>query len=311
MGYSIDQPIFLTKPFNNMKKLFLLLSGALLFANLFVSTGCGEDDTVDPVDQAPLVLLNNTPVDNIAPGADITFSVDATVGTAELNSLTITEDAVDVDPARITIENIAVANNPQLITDADKNGLVWNITITGPDAPGTYTYEVTVADDAGLTDFSTFDVTVEDPTTPISFDESGILLNQAGPAGTGGLDLDTGDGTGSAEPEAEIRDWGIDLALPAADNWIQKIGAANDNIVRVVDQSSEIFDFDGVATEEAIADTWSKATDLTDNMSEVVIVGDVFAVENATTGRLYLIRIDEVNVTAGDNTDNYVISIKY
>jgi len=39
------------------------------------------------------------------------------------------------------------------------------------------------------------------------------------------------------------------------------------------------------------------------------MVGDLFTVKSGET--YYLIRIDEVNETAADNADNYVISIKF
>ena len=298
-----------------MKKLFLILSGTLLFANLFFSTGCG-DDTTDPVDVAPLVTLTLTSADTIAPGGDVVFTVEVTKGTNQLKSLSITEDGVDVDAARITIENIDVANNPQLITDADKDGLTWNVTIAGPAVEGDYTYEVSV-DDEGTTSLSDSDVatvTVKEPVAPgtdITGDITGALLNQAGPAGTGGLDLDTGTGTGSSDANSELRDWGIDTSLPVDQNWIQKIGAINNSTLRVVDQSIDIFDFDAVTTVEEIADEWSKALPITDNMTDVVMVGDVFVVNNTDNGRTYLLHVDEVNVTDSDNSDNYVFSIKY
>lgn len=310
----IDQPIlFLTKPFFKMKKLLFLFASTLLLANLFVSTGC-EDDPVEPdVKNPPSVTVSLTSAATIAPGEAIVYSVTADKGTDPLASMTITEDGTDVDASRITIENIAVANNPQLITDADKQGLVYNITITGSDTPGDYTYETTVTDDGGLTDSDVFTVTVEDPTTPLSMDISGVLFNQAGPTGTGGLDLDImNGGTGSADPSAEIRDWGIDTALPVDQNWRRQIGAAlNHTMLFVGEDNTGEINFDAVTTVEAVADNYSKGTALVDNKSNVVIVGDVFAVQNADTGRLYLIRIDEVNTTPADNNDNYVISIKY
>ena len=62
----------------------------------------------------------------------------------------------------------------------------------------------------------------------------GALFNQAGPSGTGGLDLDTGASLGSTNANVEVRDMGIDTALPLANNWRQKIAGVNGTEIRYV-----------------------------------------------------------------------------
>jgi hypothetical protein len=131
----------------------------------------------------------------------------------------------------------------------------------------------------------------------------GVLLNQAGPAGTGGLDLDEGIGTGSSDDRAEIRDLGIDVGLPASDNWLQQIAPANDAIIATVNQ--ELM-FDEVITSAAIVDAFDANNAVTETAR--LEGGEVFAVKRGED--YYLIRIAEINVVTTDNSDNYVLDIK-
>ncbi len=162
--------------------------------------------------------------------------------------------------------------------------------------------------------------------TPLADTLNGVLFNQAGPAGTGGLDLDTGEGTGSTASESEIRDMGLDCTIPAPGlNWRRQIGTINDADMRAVDMTQvENFTFENVGSVEEIIGAYESGIDLADgesincantsttavtDVSEVLTAGDMFVV--LSNGRYYLIRIDEVNETDMDNDDNYVISIKY
>lgn len=315
-----------------MKKILFLLAGALVFTNLFFSTGCAEDETPD-VKNAPLVTVTGAPSTEVEPGTVITVSLDATVGTDELNSLTVTEDGSNLDASRMTITGIDPANNPQLITDADKSGLLWDLTITLPDAEGTYSYEFTVADEGGLTDFDGFTVTVAKAGTPVTT-LTGVLFNQAGPAGKGALDLDQGLSSGvtsdgdTTPDQTEIRDMGLDCTIPAPGfNWRRQIGAMNGSILRGVDASQlgADFSFDNVEFAEQIAEAFdtgigysagesvsclSGNTTAVEHVSEILAVGDLLVVQSST-GVNYLIRVDEVNETGADNDDSYTFSIKY
>jgi hypothetical protein len=137
----------------------------------------------------------------------------------------------------------------------------------------------------------------------------GVLFNQGGPANRGGLDLDDGESTGTQLPQdtsAEIRDQGIDLGEPPSDNWIQKIAPFDDATLAYVGNTE--FDFSAVITEAQIIDAYNNATIIQE--SDIVEVGDVFAVND--NNKYYLVLITEVNVTSGpdDNDDNYVVDIK-
>ncbi|HFA51435.1 MAG TPA: hypothetical protein ENJ95_20675 [Bacteroidetes bacterium] len=322
-----------------MKKFLWIFAIALLGSTVIFTSGCTEDDPGGGggggggVDLAPLLVITNSPVDTVQDqDATVTFTVEVTKGTEVLNSMTITEDGIKVDASRLTIAGIATANNPQLITGTDTEGLTWDITLNVQDAYDTRTYEVSVEDKGGKSDSETFDITVVEPvvTTPLDIEISGVLFNQAGPAGKGAIDLDSGNTTGisSADPvtgtqpeDAELRDMGIDSSIdPAvAENWRGQIAGVNNSIVRKINTpSAENFTFDVVTTKEQIAAEWDAADSLPNTelvggvmtgVSDPVVAGDMFIVEDQNL-RLFLIRVDEVNPVMGSNGDNYVISIK-
>lgn len=302
-----------------MKKILFLLAGALIFSNLFVSTGC-EDDPVDPVTpDPPFVILSGTPdaTTTFEPGDSITITVDASVGTEQLNSIVITEDGVNIDGARITYPGIDLANTVQLVPDADQGGFVWDVTIQLHDEPSIRTYEVVVTDKGGLSDGESFNVEVIDPATPLNKELTGILLNSAGPVGTGGLDLDDGIGTGSSDPIAEIKDEGVDIGAPdPAFNWKKQISGVNGCTLKYVDTAAlpEGWTYDGVTSLEQIAEAWNTGTEFT--VSLATEVGDLIVVQNADASRTYLLRVDNIfedNTvqTATSNDDGYEFSIKY
>ena len=324
-----------------MTKLLLKLSGVAFILTLLLWTGCTEDDTTtDPLGPTISLASGAGLVDTdvtFESATEVTFNVQvsATIGDNNLKTLTFLVDGVAPGAAdignyikSITANGTAVTpNNPLLIT-TNATGGFWDVEIVtfgqGLDIPVEYAFEV--EDEVGETAFVAVNVTLIDPGTPLDMDISGVLFNQAGPAGTGGLDLDVADGgTGSADASAELRDLGIDCDIdPAnAENWVQKIGTANDADMVAVDPAAlgEDFTFDKVETKEAVLEAFNAGTDLADgmevdcnpiavpNISDVISVGDIFAVER--NGTYYLIQIDEVNPVSGSNGDNYVISIKY
>lgn len=324
-----------------MTKLFLKLSGVAFILTLLIATGCEDDPVVNPL--SPEILFESgagfVSTDTTLSGntTSITVRVTANVGDNPLNTLTFLVEGVEVSGANIgdyiksiTSNGSAITpNNPMLITDANKNGGTWDIEIAlfGQTVDQTVNYGFEVADEVGERALVDIDVTLFDPGTPLNNELSGVLLNQAGPAGTGGLDLDTGDGTGSSDAASEIRDLGIDCTIdPAnAENWRAQIGTINGANMVKVDPSAlgEGFSFAEVKTTEAIVEAYDAGAALADgvsqnaqcdetavtDVSDPAVVGDIFSV--LSDGKYYLIQIDEVNAISGSNGDNYVISIKY
>ncbi len=321
-----------------MKNIFFKSATLLAFFAIFL-TSCEEDPIVtgNPLDTPPTISFLEaegflTKDAELEVGDAFSVSVEMLAGTQNLSSLTIYEDGVKLDPARITIAGVDLANNPQLIIN--KTGQTFDITIaTDPAVEGErfYSYAFEVEDEGKLTDVVSLGITILEPiviveTTPLDQVLTGALLNQAGPAGTGGLDLDTGDSVGSNDERAELQDEGIDFDKTADTNWRQQISGVNNAIVRFVNLGlvAENLTFDKVDNKEQVLAAYNAGASLvgTDDLanpsddtagelvSEQVQVGDVFSVFG-NSGRYYLLQCTAVNATTDNNNDGYEFAIKY
>lgn len=291
----------------------------------------------DPITDTPpaLFLVNDagflTTATTLNVGEPFSVKVETVPGTQPLDVLSIFENGTLLPASRIQIKGLT-ANNPLLILGADKQGAIYEITIQADPAvtdADSYSYAFEVEDEGDLIETVTLDITTENAVvlTDIEMELNGVLFGQAGDTGFGGLDLDTGETTGSSDPDAEIQDEGIDLDLVAADNWRRQISAANDAELRYVDFAAfgdGQLTFAAVQFQEEVAEAFNTGTapdgedfsggrysdeEGDEEVSRPVVVGDVFAVRRGD--RTYLLECTAVNVEPTDNTDNYEFSIKY
>lgn len=284
----------------NLPFLFVLLS--LLFV---VACGDDDEDPIIDVENPELSLFDDGDVNGsiVAPNDTLFVSIQAFAGTNDMASLAFFENGERLPNfAERLLINGAPATSNLIPLDTNFNQeFDAEITLLAAEMAGNYEVEITVADADNNSATVSFSYFVSD----VNILE-GVLLNSGGPAGTGGLDLDTGEGTGSDDPESEIRDQGIDLEAEADSlNWIQRIAPITANDVELAALSSE-FDFEAVATRAAVAESFDEAA--TVDESDVVQVGDVFAVRRGTNH--YLLLVTDVNVTPDDNTDSYTFTIK-
>lgn len=326
-----------------MQKLFLKFSGVAILLTLLIATGC-EEDTVDPINQLPpqVSLLSGVGLTStdatLAPGETFTVNVEILTGDNPIETFTFLVDGAPISNTDIANYyangefaldgSVETANNPvTLFGDAKQGALIGIDVVPFNQMDGevrTYTFEA--VDEAGNVGTVSLDVTIVDPTTPVDATLTGVLFNQAGPAGTGGLDLDTGEGTGSAAADSEIRDLGLDCTVPAPGlNWRRQIGTINGaDMVQVDATQVENFTFDNVSVKEEIEAAYSTGIALSDGVSvscasgtetavtdvtEELVVGDLFVVFANNTH--YLIRIDAITETDNSNGDSYELSIKY
>ena len=289
---------------------------------------CDDDPTVPPVMQQnsdPTVELQDASgmsVDSFAiTGQDGNGSFVSVVVVGDdiddnLQSISFQQDGVMLDATSSTVRPDSVTG--VLVsgtTLVDSFGFTRTFLFQAPnqfDASTTYTVTVTDVDQATASADFTITTPVEVVTTPIeqSF-ETVLFSNQAGPAGTGGVDLDNGVGTGSTDMTAELRDLGIDASLPNDMNWRRQIAPVNGTILRA---PSAMFvsenPFADVATQEAIIEGFnSSSVDIGE--SQAVTPGSIFAVFSSANSRYYLVEVMNVIQTADDNSDRYVINIKY
>lgn len=263
-------------------------------------------------------------------GESFSVKVRLSKGDAQLNTLSINEGSDKLATSRFTINSGAVtSNNPLLIVGADKDGVTYAIDIA-PSATAVIgdfiTYSFIVADESNETDLVDIVINIVGPdTTPLTSTIPGVLFNQAGPVGTGGLDLDTGTGTGSAAAESEIRDLGLDCTMAAGTlNWLRQIGTINGAIMVLVDATQlENFTFAGVDNKEIVKDAYDTgialangtstncsngATTTVPNTADVA-VDDVFAV--FANNKYYLFQVDDIIENTTGNGDSYELTIKF
>jgi hypothetical protein len=299
----------------------------LLFKSLFLAgvlvvfgTACDPDPVVEEnppslslVDEAGFITTSAT----LDAGSTFSVKVSASADESPLNAFSVYEDGVKVSSDRLSVNGTPVASNPILLFDLEKNTFTWEVDVVAQDDASLRVYEFEVAAESGKTASRTVDITT---TVGTAVDEiTGVLLNQAGPAGTGGLDLDDGMGVGSLNAAAEIKDEGIDIGQPNATNWRQQISGSNGSVIKYLRAGenglSESFSYDDVQYKEDIASLFTDngidftlTNDNAELKSDVVNEGDVFVVER--DGAYYLLYVVSIEVTADNNADNYAFDIK-
>ena len=212
-------------------------------------------------------------------GARFEIKLDGTAGTSPLSTLEIKEDGETIsDLTRIRYDAVDFGTNPMTLPSDDQNMTDAIISIKAQESGGAKTYTLFLTDAAGAVDSASIVVVTG---TAITSFEGKLLLNAGGGVGTGGLNLLTGVGTGSNDPNAHIKDLGIDLSKPLAENWKQKIAGVNGSELRVLGSSTpETFSFENIEYKEEIVGLFDNGTTITE--SEKVQKDDVFIVQNGT-----------------------------
>ena len=295
-----------------MKSTFLKLFSLLLVSS-FVLTSCGDDDPDPITGTAPTITLTDGEGNvgsTFSPNEEISFTFRAVRGSSDMNSLEVKENGNTIaeNSGRIKFNDTIPTANPTLLFGNQEDDFSIKVTILTNTTPGTYDVDVVVTDSNSPNPRSTtytVEYSVAEPNLELI---EGVLFNQAGPTGTGGLNLITGQGTGSADPAAHIRDRGIDQSLPDNQNWRQKIIPITANGVTLRYLSSEI-DFENVQYSNQLADLYNGGTEVTaEGTSNKNVMGDTFVAKKGDDYWIFIIR--EVNITSDDNADNYVLDIK-
>lgn len=307
-----------------MKKFLWILSSAMLLSLAIFSTGCGDETGGgDPTGPTVTKLTDPTP-DAVVEGAGtlVTFSISAEKGSSALKAVTVYEGSSKVAIDDLEFDGTAASANPTLLV-SPSDVMTWEIGVKVRGTAGTSTLKVVVEDADGLTGEVEYDVTVE---APIEQTLTGVLFNQAGPAGTGGLDLDNGVGTGSSNADAELRDMGIDSLAGSGDNWRRRIGGINGVTIHYAGNGT--VEFGDVASKDAIQALYDGSPELEAastytggniqvwggfKVSDIVQIGDVFVVYKSGNETYYLVEVTDIeeNTVLGENSDNYTLSIKF
>lgn len=300
-----------------MQKLFLRFAGLALLSSTIFFTSCG-DDIIDPTNPlAPDLrfvieagLLSGDA--ELFPNEAFSVKISALKGDNPLQSVRVEKNGTALATSLFTIDGGAItSNNPFLITGADQNGATYTITITNDGTVGqSNTYKFIVSDDKQNTDDVSLTITtVQVPvtSTPLNVSFTAVVVNNADGPNQGGLDLDAGTTVPAASTISELRDKGINLALPAAQNWIQRIEPRNGADLRLPNlMQLENFTFASADSREILSAAWDTGTNLTE--SPVLATGTLFMIKKGDA--FYLIRTTAVNVTTNNNLDTYTFDVK-
>ena len=297
---------------------------------------CGDDDGEVPVaNRAPTIsaevtssgnaadTIFFTEQDQIGSSIGITLTYDDPDG--NLSFLTFDRDGVELGAGSTFVREGSATgslSSNRVLVDAT-GGTREVFLVASTDFDTSVTFTISAFDDEGLS--ASTDVTLVTPvqSTPIERTLEGILLNAAGPQGTGGLNLNDGSSTGSADSLADIRDLGIDDAIAVGtENWRRQIAPVNGTVLRRIaaDYVTEN-PFADVEFRQDIIDAFeSTSVDIGDASSEVA-VDDVFAAlaqDEDGNDRYYLLLVrnvitetEEAGSQTRDNGDRYVFDIKY
>ncbi|MFZ1704078.1 MAG: hypothetical protein WAT79_07005 [Saprospiraceae bacterium] len=292
---------------------FSLKSIVLGFVSLLLISSCTDDGTGTDADTKATISFETgsgyiTGDTELVINSSFTVNVKATKGTNDMKVLRIKQGSTNVALDRITIGGSPANANPLLLFSGDKAAFNYVITIQSDSILGSKTYSFEVEDENGNIAGKSLIIT-ESGTLVTSL--NGVLFNQGGPTGTGGLNLKNGAGVGSMDASAHIKDEGIDLGLPDASNWKQQISGVNGSqlkyIVKGQNGVPESFTFGDITIKEQILGLWSAGTAFT--VSNKIKVGDLIIVNNGVD--YFLLEVKEVNLTTIDNKDNYKLDIKF
>lgn len=275
------------------------------FISVFVTTRPNEPAEVSFVTGQDQISRDDT----VSANALMTFQINAEQGEAPMSSFSVMRNDTLISLSELTFSGLIADNNPVALTGADQDSLNVTVSVNASKRSDVIdVYKFTITDE--LQNSSSVSATIFTSPTVL---QAKLLLNQSGPQGQGGINLFTGESTGTVESDptsdlAHIRDQGIDLDKVAAENWIQQIAPMNGSLIKVPAVGLE---FDALNTsadiEAAFNDTGSSDLEFADG--EKVAVDDVYLIENS--GSYFIIRITDINVTTGDNLDFYEMTIKY
>jgi len=227
------------------------------------------------------------------------------------------------------IKLIGIKENDVLLTiKSDNNpegrileGMNANVELTLGDAAGGFTKEITLkAQLAGPSEYTIYLEDIEGYTNAVKLkitevvnDFEGVydnlqVYNFSGP-NFGTLDLHAAAAVGQNDTSGDIRDGGIDIGLPVAQNWKQIIFPVNG--ARLY-KSSTAVDFNTINTKAKLKAAIESASNIT--ASQKLQKGDIyFATTPSLTGSTtdyFMLKVDDIILTEDDNKDFYLFSLK-
>jgi hypothetical protein len=255
---------------------------------------------------APAVSLVDTPsAFEAGAGSLARVKIDVVKGTFDLATIAVYENNVLMDASRVFFDNGALqafASNP--VATPNQGSFQATLAIQIADSGESAMYGIDVADAQGLVGSVNIDVSIG---TGIDTIYTGVLVYNRDGQQFGGLNLYTGASVRFDSPDAQLRDLGIDLGQPTANNWIQKIIPVNNAVLKTPGMNQpEGFSFESITSREALVAAFDAGVQVAE--SEKVMVDDIFLVRKDDD--YFILKVTKVVVTPADNNDYYEFSIK-
>lgn len=260
---------------------------------------------VTTVGTPPALTINGDATRDFVIGSLNSINLSAVKGSGSIASIGLSIDGILTDITDLVFDGEMFTSNPQALGgDLTEGFTMKSLTLRAPLIEGTYVYTIILTDEFGQESTTDLTANVAPASTPLDV-LSGVLFNAGGPVGNGGLDLDNGNTTGSADVEAEIKDQGF----AANGSWDQQIAPINGSKLYLLtpgqNMISENFTFASIDSKETLASL--NGLGLGVQLSGTVVEGQIYFVER--DGSFYAFEVVEVNVTQNDNLDNYVLNI--
>ena len=251
------------------------------------------------------VVRGNAHVSNGATGK-IMFGFKATKGANDITSVSVKDAAGNLVAKDLLFWDdsaLEFANNPLDITGADAQGFDRNIYINVQNLGlNSYTIEVSDGTETASVAISATIGTVFDTIY------TALVVNNADGTKKGSVDLHTGEVVSSSAPSRDLMDGGVDLNLPNATNWKKTFKAVQG--ATMVELGA--VDFDAILSRDQAESMYNAGKPASETAA--LNIGDILVVRADQDGDneydYFVIRIDEVNITAADNDDNFVITVK-
>lgn len=287
-----------------MKNVYFLFS--ILAFGIILSLGSCTDDPVDMTAPSVSFLSGTGAVsadDSVPIYTPIKINVKADKGGAQLNTITVKVDGIQLAPLTFKVNGAPASANPALLLGTDKDGISYTYEFDALNVPGTALYEFTITDDNKVVTIKTIKVVFTG--TPTTETGKGLIVyNYSGPR-QGGVDLFNAKVISGNDPAATIRDYGVVDPLTNS-LWVMRFTPRNGSIIK---NPPAGFTYAGAAYQEDIQQAVLNGTNEQGSTdTKVLAIGDVFVVQNGTS--YFVVSIDNLLFTSNDNLDYFQISIK-
>ena len=290
-----------------MKKLLSYLF-YLSIAVVAIQSCTPEDENNNPTLTGPVVSFI-TGNNNISDDAIVTrneyFKVvlSATKGTAgQLKTFEVLADNVLLDPTKMKINGTTAASNPVLLFAPDVDGVSnYAVEILASNIADTVKYTYRFTDAAGNKDSEEIDIYTLG--TNVSTVSNLKVYNTSSPAGyLGSVDLINGVTVAKGSTAAQHEDYGVQSTTN--NTWLMRFLERNGSNIRT---SPNTFKFDSVLFAEDIKAAYDLGADSPNN--DILMVKDLVFLVNQGT-KYFAVKVNDLFVTANDNLDYSIISIK-